>query len=362
MWVEHLYVDGLRCLRAFEISFERGLNVLIGANGVGKSSLLEALYLLGAGRSFRAGGKQALIAHERSCLTVSARVHVGERTHQVGFERRVNGWTARVDGASVEQLAVLARRHAVLVFEPGSHALISGVAEVRRRFLDWLVFHVEPNFASAHAAFQRVLKQRNALLRNAASASELEAWHSSVVAAGEQVCSLRASSLASFEAALREALAELLPELGACEFSSNPGWRIEESYETALRRTAMRDRALGYTTRGPQRADWSVRFDAAHDRSQLSRGQEKSLCFASVLALLRCFKQARGDAAILGLDDLFSELDVEHQARCLRLAAREAEQVIVTGVQSSPALAAWPAAQQMFHVERSAAGVTAKRQ
>lgn len=361
MWVEHLYIDGLRCLSAFELDLACGLNVLIGANGVGKTSVLEALYLLGSGRSFRTGGKQALLGHQRSALTVSARVHVAERSHQVGFERRSNGWIARIDGEAVDQLALLARRHAVMVFEPGSHALISGVAEVRRRFLDWLVFHVEPHFASAYAAFQRVLKQRNVLLRSAAPASELEAWHFSIVSAGEQVHSLRAASLARFELALREALAELLPELGNCEFSSTPGWRMDESYDAALRRTLVRDRALGYTTRGPQRADWQVRFEHAQDRSQLSRGQEKSLCFASVLALLRCYKEARSDAALLGLDDLFSELDVEHQERCLRLASSAAEQVIVTGVQTSSALAAWPGAQQMFHVERSAAGVTATR-
>ena len=104
-----------------------------------------------------------------------------------------------------------------------------------------------------------------------------------------------------------------------------------------------RDRALGYTSAGPHRADWSLSFAHAPEREQFSRGQAKNACLAAVFGTLARYHALSGEKPVLCLDDLFSELDQEHQGHCLKLAFDVADQVFVTGVALSEAIAAWPA-------------------
>ena len=140
MRLERLRIDGLRCLTDVSIELAPGINVFLGPNGAGKTSVLEAVFLLSHARSFRTGAKDALTQRGAAQLSVFAEFRLKEgNTRRLGLGRSAGRWDARVDGTSVG-LAQLVQECAVVCFEPGSHALIAGGAEERRRYLDWGVF------------------------------------------------------------------------------------------------------------------------------------------------------------------------------------------------------------------------------
>ncbi|MBS0389274.1 MAG: DNA replication/repair protein RecF, partial [Proteobacteria bacterium] len=160
-----LEVEGLRCLTKTRLELHPHVNLVTGANGAGKTSLLEAIYLLGRGRSFRTRLTERLIAHEARSL------HVFGQTDDpnypalgFGFDRQ-EGLRARVAGRDVKSLAELTVAFPVQVVDPGIHRLVEEGPAYRRRWLDWGVFHVEPGFVGAWTDYARNLKQRNAALK-----------------------------------------------------------------------------------------------------------------------------------------------------------------------------------------------------
>ena len=341
MHIRRLLIDQLRCLDGVELNLGRGLHVLIGPNGSGKTSVLEAIALLGSGRSFRAGGKDALIARGADKLSVFADLEIAGASHQIGFERSQKAWRGRLNGDDITQLTQLVRLAPIWVVEPNSHELISGGSEPRRALIDWLLFHVEPTFAGVAARYKAALRQRNALLKSECDARELEPWTAMITGLGTELAALRDRYLPDWISAVRASAANLLPELGAVALSFKSGWPSDSSPSESLKARLARDRALGYTSAGPHRADWSLSFEHAPAREHFSRGQAKNACLAAVFGTLARYHALSGEKPVLCLDDLFSELDQQHQAHCLRLAFDVADQVLVTGVALSDSVSAW---------------------
>jgi DNA replication and repair protein RecF len=348
----HLRVHGLRCLADVSLELGEGLHVFVGDNGAGKTSLLEAVYLLSHARSFRSGAREALLTRGGHALSVFAELaHADDRNTRLGLGREGARWVARVDGEA-STLGRLIRECAVICFEPGSHALIAGAAEERRRFLDWGVFHVEHDFLPAWQRYQRALKQRNSLLRaeNMPSDSLFEPWEWEMAQAGEWLHAQRKRYLDRLVPFLGASAAHLLPELGPISLRYRPGWNDDVALADELKTLRGRDRGRGHTTAGIHRADWSVAFEQAPLREHLSRGQEKLTALACLLAQASLYAEQGGEWPVICLDDLASELDQGHQeALVAHLAAVEA-QVLVTGTEVPAALNSRQA--RVFHVEQ----------
>lgn len=353
MQLQRLQIEGLRCLAQVDWRPGPGLNVLVGANGVGKTSVLEAAFLLSHGRSFRAGGREVLLRRGAESLRVFAEVADGTgRVHRLGLGRQGGArWQARVNGEDAANLGELLAYCAVVCFEPGSHALISGPGEERRRFLDWGVFHVEHGFLDAWRRYQRALRQRNRLLKDGARDDALYgAWEREMSEAAEWVDRARTDYTQRWLGALRVGGDALLPELGDLDLSYRRGWAADMTLAEYLSSRRERDRARGHTTGGPHRADWGVSFAGAPQREHLSRGQEKLCALLCVLAQATLFADVRGEWPVVCLDDLASELDEAHQARVVALLQGSPAQVFVTGTRVPEALAGQPA--DVFHVEQ----------
>jgi len=354
MQLTRVRLDQFRVFEQAEWRPGPGFNLVLGDNGAGKTSLLEAVHLLGHGRSFRGRVRDGLVRHGSPALEVYAEWSDGaQRAHRAGIRHSGSSWEARLDGESVATLAELCAALAVVSFDPGSHELISGGAEHRRRFLDWALFHVEPGFLDTWRRFARSLRQRNALLKTRPPGGQLDAWDDELAEAGERLNALREQQVAHWQPMLFDELASSLPELGPPRLVFIPGWRRHErSLRASLEAGRERDLALGYTASGPHRADWRVDFEGLPGRDGLSRGQTKLLALAATLSQAAQFAGRRGEWPVIALDDLGSELDREHQARVLsRLAATDA-QLLLTGTDAPAGLAVAGIAPMMFHVER----------
>jgi DNA replication and repair protein RecF len=348
-----LDIRRLRCLEFAEFRPAPGLNLITGGNGAGKTSLIEAVHLLGYGRSFRGRVRDGLIRSGSPNLELYAEWVDGQgRPRRAGLRHGGGDWEARLDGAPAPSLTELCAELAVVTFEPGSHELIAGGAEHRRRFLDWALFHVEPGFLPVWRRYARALKQRNALLKRGPAAAALAPWDRELADAGETLSTLRADYLARLEPVLVATAGEFLPELGAAGLRFLPGWRREESaLEDALLLGRERDLALGYTSQGPHRADWRVDYLGLPGREALSRGQEKLTALACVLAQARAFAADRGEWPLVCLDDLGSELDRPHQHQALASVLASGAQVLLTATEA-PLLPPGVEAAARFHVER----------
>jgi len=351
MRLTHLRISNLRNIVQLDLSLADGFTAFVGPNGAGKTSILEAAYLLSHAQSFRSGPNEVLIRSGTNEMVVCGRVASGAGHVQLGLARQPGIWSARVNNAPAANLAALLGESALVCLEPGSHALISGASALRRRFLDWGVFHVEPQHFSRTRAFQRVLRQRNALLKQGVSPRELDAWDQSFVDAAEPLAASREKYFSRFAPMLGGVLREFLPELGNPTISMTRGWPADCTLQAVLEQARPNDVARRHSTRGPHRADWAIRFENAPVREQLSRGQEKLCALACVLAQAQLYAEEHGEWPIVALDDLGSELDLPHQNAVISLLAEAGAQVLISGTELPVPLCSDRFAKEVFHVE-----------
>ena len=354
MYVTRLDIAGLRRFERVSLLPDPGLNLLTGQNGAGKTSVLEALHLMAYGRSFRGRVRDGLIRQGVSAVEVFVEwLNASGQLHRAGLRHGGQAWEGRLDGDTVGHLGELCAAFAVVTFEPGSHVLVTGGSEPRRRLLDWGLFHVEPAFLPLWRRYARALKQRNALLKAHAAGRELDAWDLELVESGEPITRYRHHYLDRWLSRFQAAASDLLPAGGPATLAFLPGWREELSLADALLLARERDRAFGHTSVGPHRADWSVDYRDLPGRGGLSRGQAKLTALALLLSQAEQHAALRGDWPVVALDDLASELDRTHQRRVLEWLQGTGAQVFLTGTEPPPALAETPglASIARFHVE-----------
>jgi len=356
MQIRRIALHQLRRFSTVELQPNAGVNLLTGDNGAGKTSVLEALHLMAYSRSFRGRVRDGLIRQGQEALEVfveweETRADRTEILRKAGLRHSGQEWQGRLDGEDVAQLGTLCAALAVVTFEPGSHALVSGGGEPRRRYLDWGLFHVEQDFLPLWRRYSRALKQRNALLKQGGAPSMLDVWDRELAEAGEPLTGRRLLYLERLQERAMVLADALAPQLGIQGMSLSAGWRRHEmSLADALLLARDRDRQAGYTSVGPHRADWSVSFSAIPGRDALSRGQAKLTALTCLLAQAEDYAAQRGHWPVIALDDLASELDRTHQARVLERLLAGPAQIFITATELPAALEARTDITR-FHVE-----------
>jgi DNA replication and repair protein RecF len=341
-----LRIENLRCVQSAALEFAPELNLISGENGAGKTSILEAVFLVGRGRSFRTRSTERLIRYGQPRLTVFGRTDDSPPRY-AGVEVAADGGTrARINGQNASSLLELSGVVPVQAIDPEIHKLVDQGPERRRRWLDWLVFHVEPSFATHWSRYNRALKQRNAALRSGSAG--WDAWDKELVSNGAAITEAR-----------QRTLARLLPRLTATfarfgdldvNASFATGWAADEEFESALRNHRERDRQRGTTTAGPHRADVTLRRSHRAARETLSRGQQKLTAVAMIVSQLRLLQDELGMRAVLLLDDPAAELDEKNLRRLFDELASLKGQMIATSL--TPETALFQAPKATFHVEQ----------
>ena len=343
-----LEIDQFRCLERVELALHPRYNLFVGVNASGKTSLLEASFFLGRGRSFRTRRLDRLVRHGQSEFRLVGRVQRAGIVTVLGIAGTRHGTEVRIGGAPAAGVAQLAEHLPAHVIDPEVHKLLEEGPGRRRRFLDWGVFHVEQSFLGTWQRYHRALKQRNSSLRGARDDRLARAWDPEVVAAGEALLAMRTDYLRILE----PELAELGRELLGLEVAlvHHAGWPAGTPLQAALEASSDRDRRFGVTHVGPHRADIVVQVEGLAARERVSRGQQKLLAAALVLAQIRVQEQQAPGRAVLLLDDPAAELDSGSLERLLAVVRRVPAQLFVTALR--PELAALGAPGRTFHVEQ----------
>ena len=347
MPIQKFTAQNFRCLESIELEPDSRYTLICGPNASGKTSVLEALAYLGRGKSFRGSQTNNLIRHGEQAFVLFGRVEAGGRAVGVGVRNSREGLEVRIDGENETGAAALAAALPLQVIDPAVHHLVSGGPDERRRFLDWIAFHVEPDYLGLWRRFRRTLKQRNAALRDPAARSGLAAWDAEFVALGERVDATRRRVLQTSLPALESQGAALLASRVGFEYS--PGWSGDRPLGEALADSAERDALLGSTQTGPHRADLRLSYDERQARRLVSRGQQKLLASAMVLAAAETAQAALEQPLLLLLDDPAAELDRDSLERLMGRVDELGSQVIVTSLERSALN--FPQLPAVFHVE-----------
>ena len=335
MILTQIDIRGLRNLREISFTPAPGFNLFVGANGAGKSSILEAIHCLSVGHSFRTRKARELITRGEDEYTLACQMldQSTDQTHRSGLRRHRDGSTElRLNYEEIRSIALVTQLLPVKALTPDSHSLIQDGPAGRRQFIDWGTFHVEHGFFDAWKIYRRSLSQRNQCLKDSAPDSEVCSWDAQLIQSGSQLDGYRRRYIDS----LQSTLATLLEAMGTVfhvELNYRSGWSDGIDLSEALTKSLTNCRRFRTTTVGPHRAELQINTDGVLAKQILSRGQQKLLVYALHLAQLILLHEITNKPAIVLCDDLPSELDQEQNGKILAQIALLNSQVFLTSTE-----------------------------
>ncbi|WP_423822339.1 DNA replication/repair protein RecF [Salinisphaera sp. SPP-AMP-43] len=351
MQLDTLYVQNFRCIATGDISLSPQVNCIVGDNASGKTTLLEAIYILGRGESFRQSRLSKAIRQQADSFTLRTRL-LGDHDsrHRIGAHVTRGSNRFKLDDQTETRRFDLISTLPLQHIDPNVHRLLEQGPKYRRHFLDWGVFHVEHAFFPAWRRYRRALKQRNRALRAHQPKHQVIAWDAELVQQGEIIDACRRQYLEHIKRRLPESTRRLVGD-DDLTFVYHPGWRGEQGFGHALANSLDQDIRAGFTQHGPHRADMQVSVASTQARDWVSRGQQKLLTAALLLAQADILHAKRGIRPILLLDDMAAELGHTYRKALASEVIRVGAQSFLTFLnrESIPELLA---ESRMFHVEQ----------
>jgi DNA replication and repair protein RecF len=332
MSVIKLITNNFRNLEQAKIDLHPHLNFLVGDNGSGKSSFLEAIFFLGHGKSFRTSKVENLVSHNESNFVVSVKDNLDT---QIGISKNFisNSTEIKINGERYSKLSALAKNIAVQIITPESFKLFFGGPKERRRFIDLGLFHVEQSFSKEWKSFSRVLKQRNAFLRSGNNLDEITYWDEVFCKHSNILSTLREKYIVKFREEFQYWAELLLPNIYEnIQIQYSQGWKQNTNIENVLINNREREVAFGYTISGTHKFDVRFILNKHPLENQLSRGQQKLFLLALTFTQAKLIEKVNRVKPILLIDDVGAELD-SNSRTVLNSAIEQLDcQVIITAI------------------------------
>jgi len=351
MRLQQLQIKNFRNLENIKLAPVQGVNLIVGNNASGKTSVLEAIYYLSHVRSFRTQHITDLILRESPYLQLVANIETADEIIiPFGIRRSRNKSEIRVNKQPVKRVSDIAAQFPVLAIHPDSYKLITGSPSNRRQYLDWGVFHVEHGFFKAWQRFKKALQQRNAALKSKQKPDVCQLWNTEICKTANYIDQLRQQYIDKLSPYLQSLNQKFFPN-DSVTIEYKRGWSSEAELSDLLNDNLYKERLKGYTSYGPHRAEISIKVNGQSAQTCISRGQQKTLVALMRLAQAQQFTEATKKTCVLLYDDLAAELDASHRSLILDVLSKMDIQLFLTAIEKNHIdLSAW-SVKKMFHVE-----------
>lgn len=313
MNIQRLYWKNYRNLREGEIDPCATVNVIYGKNAQGKTNLLESMWLLTGGRSFRGSRDVELTAGGEPAADLRYEFLSGGREQKAQIRISEGHRSAVLNGIPKRSCAELIGTFCAVIFSPEHISLVSGAPVLRRNFIDSALCQLRPGYAGVLSGYNRALSQRNALLKDIPRHSELletlDVWDTRLISLGEKVVRARREYLDLLRGPAQSLYSGISSNMEKLELQ----YLTSENFPAALAECRRNDILLGHTGAGPHRDDIAIRIDSMDARSYASQGQKRSAVLALKLAEAELLDRANEEKPVVFLDDVLSELDSGRQ-------------------------------------------------
>ena len=337
MRLTQLNITNVRNLQQLTFTCAPRYNIICGTNGSGKTSLLEAIYLLVLGRSFRSHVKTRVIHYQADYLSVSGYLETVDGLQlSVGIQKFTTGQTQlQLNQQRINTIAEIAALLPIQLINAHSYDLLGSLSKHRRQFMDWGVFHVKQPFYRLWVKTERILKQRNAALKKQATLAEITSWDNELSTLAQQIHTLRAAYIEQLLPIVHE-FSLLFSNLPLVTIGYVPGWDPTCPLAEQLHHWLSQDLCQGYTHIGPQRATLQITVANQPVQECLSRGQQKVLILILRLAQAELLERQQNKSCLYLIDDFVAELDAHYQQQVMALMQQRSGQFFITGIDSMP--------------------------
>lgn len=356
MHFNELQLSNFRNFSSLKLQLTPHVNFFYGANASGKTSILEALFLLGRGRSFRSTRLNNLITHDEASLAAITKFTLANGlsfNFGLAKQRTSKNLQAQLNGNKPASLVEISTLLPLQLINPDVFLLLDGSPAERRKFIDWGVFYFAPDFFAFWQRYVKALKQRNSLLKSRSfSKLEMEAWEAELATTGSQLTKQRQTYCDLLQPVFQKYLQEFLPNLDI-SLVFYPGWNTELELAEFFASNREKDLQQGFTLGGPQRADLRIYTSSFLAKEALSRGQQKLVVSALKLSQAEIMHTELAKECIFLVDDLAAELDAQHQEKFCSLLTKINSQILVTSLDKRLAKYFSTSDLQMFHVKQN---------
>lgn len=355
--IKQTLINSFRNLGEVNLQFSNSYNYIYGCNGSGKTSILEALYMLANGKSFRSSVKTHIIQHHKDKFTVFAKLEADGQEYRCGLEKSVKeNARLHINGERCRSIAKASEILPIILIDPHSYDLIEEGPSYRRHYMDWLLFHVKHDYRQIAQEYAKCLKQRNAALKQQLPKQVCQTWDPQLIELATTIDGYRKELLDNLQPFYQEMVAKLQFPVEV-NLSYYQGWDKSSDFASGLLASFYKDQAIGYTAVGPQRADIKLMVEDIPASDVLSRGQSKLAIAALLLAQGSYYQSLMSNAPIYFVDDLASELDQQNRQNLYGLLADVEGQMFVTATEKelfpkSGPEAVTEAENYLFHVKQ----------
>ena len=351
MRLTQLEVKNFRNIENTQLTPVQGVNLIVGDNASGKTSILEAIYYLSHVRSFRTQHVTDLILRQSPYLQLVANIETAEQqVIPLGIRRSRNKSQIRVNKEPIKRVSDIAAQFPVLAIHPDSYKLISGGPSQRRQYLDWGVFHVEQGFFKAWQRFKKALMQRNAALKSKQKYDVCQLWNNEINDTAHYIDQLRQQYFYKLQPYFRQLTKQFFVN-DIVDIEYKRGWANDRQLIDLLEENLQKERLKGYTGLGPHRAEITIKVNNQSAQTCISRGQQKTLVALMRLAQAQQFTESSKKSCVLLYDDLAAELDEKHRSQILEVLSKMNIQLFLTAIEEKQInLSGWQDV-KLFHVE-----------
>ncbi len=317
MYFKSIELENFRNYGILSLEFDPKLNIITGKNAQGKTNLIESLYIMGLGKSFRTAKDAEMIQFEKEFSKAKALIQDEDKETVIEIVYGAEGKVIKLDGVKLQRSADLLENVYIVVFSPDDLRIVKDGPENRRKFIDRELCQIKPIYYSDLGNYKKVLKQRNYLLKNKYEDRELfEVFDESLAEYGTRIIKERYR----FTERISEISEKIHSDISgqnenlSIEYETSFGKEVtKEEYREKLKRSFQSDQFKGYTGIGPHKDDLCIKIDNKDIRAYGSQGQQRTASLSLKLAEIGLIKQETGKNAVLLLDDVLSELDVSRQ-------------------------------------------------